>query len=260
MIHNHINKLEQEKKQQINNILIKKGISNRKTDEVKVLADYAQEYMYIFSERNYPWQICDKNKNLFDELCKKIQYISENKNPILLKNPYDFANFLYIKKIYPKSKFIFIHRNPYEIISSTMRLWQTHLKSKNEYLAMYYKRYDKLYSNPISRFFWKKIYLSKIPIGLYNIVLFSSNRTNKYLNDIKYLPENDYLVITYENLCNNTDNVIKEIEEFLNVKINIDLGKYIKPRALKLTSEVEFWKKLISKKMKLYIEYLKKYK
>ena len=212
--------------------------------------------MYIFSERNYNWQLCDKNKNLFDELCKKIQYISENKNPILLKNPHDFANFLYIKKIYPKSKFIFIHRNPYEIISSTMRLWQTHLKNKNEYLAMYNKGYDKLYSNPFSRFFWKKIYLSNLPIGLYNIVSMSSKRTNKYLKDIKHLPENDYLIITYEKLCNKTDKVIKEIEKFLNVKINIDLSGYIKPRALNLTSEVEIWKKLISKKMKFYIKYL----
>jgi hypothetical protein len=42
---------------------------------------------------------------------------------LLIKNPGDTARVGDILKIFPKARFIFIHRNPYEVYSSNHRLW-----------------------------------------------------------------------------------------------------------------------------------------
>ena len=258
LIYNYVNKIETKKKQELNDLIIKKGIKTRKTDHMVVNSDYPHEYMYIFSELGYSWKINEKNKLLFETLCKKLKYISENNNPILLKNPHDFANFVFIKQNFPNAKFIFIHRNPFEVINSTMRLWETHLKTKNEFLAIYSKSYEKVYDNPLSRMLLRFIYISKIPIGITRVVTSAAKRSMHYLKNIDSLSKEDYVIITYENLCKNPNKVIGEVLDFLNVKSNIDFSKFVKPRNLKLIPKVEFWKNLIKKKMKDYINYLHK--
>jgi hypothetical protein len=255
LLYNHINGIEEKKKEEFNNLLIEKGIITRKTDNVKVSADYAHEYLYIFTERGYPWTIATENKEFFEEMCKKFKFISENNNPILLKNPYDYSNFIFIKKAFPNAKFIFINRNPLEVISSTMRLWRTHFSSKNEFLAMYYKQYERIYDNPVSRFIFKKYYLSKFPPGIFEPIRRSAKGTDYYLKNIKSLSEKDYISITYEKLCADPNKSIGQILDFLNLKTNIDFSKHIKPRKLKLTPEVDFMKNFIFKKMKPYFEY-----
>ena len=41
---------------------------------MKVTADYVHEYCYIFSKKNYNNKLNNKNKQLFDLLCKKLSY------------------------------------------------------------------------------------------------------------------------------------------------------------------------------------------
>ena len=96
LITNHLNHQETQAKQQLNNYFKSQGISDRKIDKIKVTADYAHEYVYVFMKHHLPNQLTPQNKELFDTLCKKIQYISENNKPLLLKNPFDFANFFTI--------------------------------------------------------------------------------------------------------------------------------------------------------------------
>jgi hypothetical protein len=65
-------------------------------------------------------------------MCKKIQFIAGNDKPILLKNPYDFPNFLYIKRVFPNARFVFIHRNPLKTISSTLNAIKMILKNNKK--------------------------------------------------------------------------------------------------------------------------------
>lgn len=76
--------------------------------------------------------ITRKNVALFTEMCKKIQFIAGNDKPILLKNPYDFPNFLYIKRVFPNARFVFIHRNPLKTISSTLNAIKMILKNNKK--------------------------------------------------------------------------------------------------------------------------------
>ena len=69
-----------------------------------------------------------------DGTSKKIQFLSGNDKPLLLKNPYDFANFLFIKQMFPSAKFVFIHRNPLKTISSLLNAMRMIINEKNPYL------------------------------------------------------------------------------------------------------------------------------
>ena len=255
LIYNHINDLEMKEKQKINNLLKEKGIVNRKTDNIEVSSEYEHEYCYIFSERNLSSKINNNNKELFETMCKKIQFISENNKPLLLKNPHDYPNFLLIKKLYPNAKFVFIHRNPLEVISSIMRLWTTRFKSKDEFLTLYSKQYDLVYKNPILLFSTKFYYTAKFPPGIFEVIWRSKNATSYFLKNINNLSKDDYISIEYGNLCEEPDENMKKILDFLGLRTNIKFGKYIKPRKLKLIPEVIFLRKFIYKRMKSYFEY-----
>jgi len=55
------------------------------------------------------------------EFCKKL-HIKYKKN-ILLKNPFHSLRIKELAEIFPQVKFICLHRHPYEVIPSTIKLW-----------------------------------------------------------------------------------------------------------------------------------------
>lgn len=252
LVYNYDNGLIPKRKNEINDLFKQKNITNRKIDKVKVTANYVHEYCYIFSKKGYKNKLDNKNKKLFEMLCKKLTYTSKEIKPVLLKNPYDFSNFLFIKNIYPNSKFIFIHRNPIKVIDSTMRSWHTLLKKKNEYTAIFSERYNQMYNNPLSLLLSRLYYDSSIPFGLFEVINRCSNGTNYYLKNIEKLNPTDYISIKYEDLCTNPNLFISEILEFLNVESKIDFSKYISPRNININSRIKSFEKYIKSKMKYY--------
>jgi len=254
LIYNYINQIEKTKKDELNDFFRWKGITTRKTDNMLVSSDYAYEYMYIFSNQGCPFKITKKNKTLFDEICNKLKFISSNENPILLKNPYDFSNFIFIKTIYPNARFIFIHRNPLAIISSTMRLYKSIFKNKNEYLAIFSKTYQQSYNNKLSLFLNRLFYCSYFPPGVFEVIHSCSKNLNYYLKNIGELPKNDYICIRYEDFCNEPYTEISKIMKFLRIDNDLDFKNPIEQRNLDLVPEVEFLKEYIYKKIEGYLQ------
>lgn len=65
--------------------------------------------------------------------CKKLDF--ETGKRIILKNPFHSMRIPMLMKMFPDARFIHIHRNPYDVIPSTMNLWnivgsQNRLKKK----------------------------------------------------------------------------------------------------------------------------------
>ena len=253
LLHNFKNNLEEKTKLALSIQFKELGIKNRKIDSIEITPDFTQEYVYLFVKKNLPNKMGEKNKELFENLCKKIQVISNNKKPVLLKNPYDYANFLYIFKEFPNAKFIFINRNPKEIISSNLRAWQTLLESKNPYTSLFSPKYKEIFDNPLLLFLMRTYYSSYLPFGLINIIRKASRETKYFLKNINKIKEKDYVIVKYENLCSNSNLEMKKILDFLKIKSNLDFSNYIKPRKLKMLSEIERMEKYILKKMKSYM-------
>ncbi len=255
LLYNKLNELEEKTIKDLENVFKEKGITNRKIDNLEITPTFTQEYVYLLIKKKKNKKINLKNFYLITEMCKKIQYISENEKPIILKNPYDFSNFLFIKKIFPHSKFIFIHRNPIHVISSNIQAWYVLLKEKNPYTALFSSYYNQIFRNPLLLYFNKIYYSSNLPIGIFGIINRATKDTKYYLNNINSLEKKDYISITYESLCKNPNKTMLEITKFLDIKsYEIDFKDFIKVRGNNITYYVKFLSKFIYRKMKLYFK------
>ncbi|MFO8234064.1 MAG: sulfotransferase [Bacteroidales bacterium] len=61
-------------------------------------------------------------KNTMQTLLNKV-YLKNNNGRLLIKNPGDTARIKHLLDIYPGAKFIFLHRDPYEVFYSNLKLW-----------------------------------------------------------------------------------------------------------------------------------------
>jgi hypothetical protein len=113
------------------------NLSDRKIYRVKISPDLPEEYGFILDRtKERKPQIIPSNFSLFMEACQKIQFISDRNKLLLLKNPWDFSNFVFIKKRLPKAKFIFIHRHPLQVINSQLKMARSILEEQSIYAAM----------------------------------------------------------------------------------------------------------------------------
>lgn len=256
LLNNHINNLEESSKKELTASFQEKGLDDRAIDKLKIDADFAEEYGFLLGQKTFQMYITPKNLLLFTEMAKKIEFISENNKPILLKNPYDLPNFLYIKKVFPNAKFVFIHRYPLKTLSSTINAVDILLKNKNPYTAHLFKIYNKLFENPLL-LLTAKFCFSRFKIfGIVFLTMNSSKAAKYYLKNIKKLPKHDYVSITYEELCKNPQKNMEKIIRSLDIKPKnkIDFASFIKPRKLELDPNVVKWRKFIFKCMRKYFK------
>ncbi len=118
--------------------------NKRPVDNVKLDADYPQEEEfalnneYVYSYYNW-WYFPSKIKSITDEylLARTAQptevekfknnykrfvkrcLMNTNGKRFVSKNPPNTARITWLLEMYPNAKFIFIHRNPYEVVRST---------------------------------------------------------------------------------------------------------------------------------------------
>ena len=69
-------------------------------------------------------------QGIFRDLLKQIVFYNGGNKRLLLKNPHNTGRIKILKELYPTAKFIFIHRNPYEVFNSTKHLYRTTIKSQ----------------------------------------------------------------------------------------------------------------------------------
>ena len=198
--------------------------------------------------------VTKKNLLIFDEMCKKITYVSDKTKPILLKNPYDFSNFIFIKEAFPNAQFVFIHRHPFKVLNSLLSAVRLLFKKHNFYASQISRSYNRIYKNPLSRYLFKYLTSSFSFFGLMLFCINSSKSTKYYLKNIRKLPDDCYISITYEELCNNSQQTMKNIFSKLNIKPKkkIDYNSFIKPRKTNLDPSVMFLKNFIYSSMKTY--------
>jgi len=249
------NKVELSKKE-LTESFRKKGLKDRGIDRLQITADFAEEYGFLLGQKTFQMYITPKNLPFFIELGKKVQYISNNKKPILFKNPYDLSNFLYIKQKFPNAKFIFIHRNPFKSLSSNIKAVKLILQDKNPYTTQLFKLYNKAYENPLFLYPTRWCFLNFSSIGVMLLTLYSSRVVKYYLKNIKHLSNQDYVSITYEDLCINPQKNIETIMKDLDIAIpkKIDFSSFIKPRKTDLDPSVKQLRFFIYKCMEDYFE------
>lgn len=119
-----------------------------------------------------------------ENFCLRLSYI--NKKRVLLKNPFHSMRIPILLNLYPNAKFIHMHRNPLEVIPSTIHMWQI-VGEEN-----------KLKGKP------SKLKVEEVT-SVYNTML---SRINE---DLKSVAENAKIEVAFEDLEKNPAAVLKSI-------------------------------------------------
>jgi len=253
LLYNHVHEKEESAKEELTNFFREQGQMDRGIDRLQITSDFAEEYGFLLGQKTNQMYITSKNLPVFIELAKKIQFISENDKPILFKNPFDMSNYLYIKRVFPNAKFIFIHRHPFKTLSSLVKAVKLIYKNRNPYTTLLYKDYNNTFENPLMLYFSRFIFSSFSPFGMIYLTLFSSKHLKYYMKNIQKLSKKDYISISYEELCKNPQETMGKIMGFLKIKTKkIDFTSFINPRKTNLDLSVIKLQKFIYKNMKDY--------
>jgi len=85
----------------------------------KAWKQYFDKYLFL---ENISEQELSDWKQTYAHLLNKV-YLKNDKGKLLVKNPGDTARIKHLLKLFPNAKFIFLHRNPYEVFYSNLKLW-----------------------------------------------------------------------------------------------------------------------------------------
>ncbi|SKB13856.1 Sulfotransferase domain protein [Planktothrix sp. PCC 11201] len=257
LLDGYINGTQEQTRQELEQLFNSLQISDRLLDEVKATPDLPEEYGFILKNSGYESYLSPENLKLFTQLCKKIKFISSLEKPLLLKNPWCFPNFIYIKSVIPKAKFVFIHRHPLYVMNSKLKAVRLMLSVKSSYIQLINKEYKQIFDQPIRRFIFQVLYSGLFNLGLRRVTQQSLLSTSYFLEHIKLLPIDDYISIRYEDLCQTPELTILKILNFLKIeaKATLDYRKLITPRSLKLLPEVQRSRAQICSKLQAYLTY-----
>ena len=256
IIQNHLNGATDESKADLAALFEQKGLKNRGIDGIEVSPDAPVEYGFALRGEGYRPKLKPSNLENFIELCKKVQLTSDPDRPLLLKNPLDFLNFMYVKEMFPDSRFIFIHRNPVNTINSQLRSIRSMLSAKNEYGAMLMGWYNNIFDQPIKLRLARFMFSSRFGLGAKLMTRGAAKATNYFMENISSLDESDYIGLRYEDLCREPRSTIAKILDHLGLEENaqVDYESLISVRADALLKDVERSRESIIKRTRPYFE------
>lgn len=258
ILSNYVNRTEEEAIGELETQFERLGIGDRKIDRVAATPRLPEEYGFILKNvAGDKLSITPKNLPVFQQLCRKIQFVFNQSRPLLLKNPWDFSQFLYVKQVVPRARFIFIHRNPIHVVSSRLKASRSMIYDWNEYTALIAPIYAQIFGNPIKRSLIRLLFSKRLGIGLRRSITTSIEATTYFMNNIDALSAQDYISIKYEDLCADPELTIQQIMAFLDLqdRSNLDYSQMIEQRSLNLLPEVRKRAKFIQQKSKAYFDY-----
>jgi hypothetical protein len=238
LLANHLRGTTEQAKRNLSERFRHLGISGARFDGVEVSPDFPEEYGFRLGHGQ---RITARTLPRFLELCRKVQFVSTPGRPLLLKNPWDARAFLYIKRVLPESRFIFIHRNPVEIVQSLVDGVRSLLEARNAYHALLAQSYDRLMAQPLRRSVARFLFSPRWRLGT-GIVGWQVARTARYfLDHVGSLPETDHISIRYEDLCRDPATVVGRSLAFLGLEENAEVNyrEFIRVRARRRAPEGE---------------------
>jgi hypothetical protein len=217
LLANHFDQTTDRAKRDLAERFVQLGITGGRFDGVGISPDFPEEYGFHLGASQ---RVTPRTLPRFLELCRKVQLISPPDRPLLLKNPWDARAFLYIKRVLPESRFIFIHRNPVEIVQSLVDGVRSLLEARNAYHALLAESYDRLMGQKLRRSVARLLFAPRWRLGT-GIVGWQVARTARYfLDHVGALPEADHISIRYEDLCQDPASVVGRCLAFLGLPEN----------------------------------------
>jgi hypothetical protein len=140
-------------------------------------------------------------KSIYSNLLKQIEVFNKVDKKLLLKNPHNTGRIKVLQEMYPNAKFIFIHRNPYDVFRSTITLYERAVKT--QFLQEFSEEE-----------------LNELVLHCYEKMM------SKYIENRNLIPANNLIEVGYDELI---DHPIDELERIYN---QLSLGEFqrVKPK------------------------------
>ena len=222
-------------RQELARLFAAKGLEDRDIDSMKVTPDLPEEYCYALDPPARRPMLKPENVRGFLEFCRKVQAIQDSSRPLLLKNPYDTVNFLYLRWAFPHARFVFIYRNPVDIVNSQVKAVSSLLEHKNEYVAMLLERYRRTWSNPVMLKLGQWLYSEKLPFLVNSVIRHVSRNCDYILEHVGELG-NSAIGVSYPELCRHPAETARAVLAFagLEERRQPDYAALINPREPRL--------------------------
>jgi hypothetical protein len=199
-----------------------------------------EEYGFVLADPGPP-RLSPANLKRFIDLCRKVQFTGKHGRLLLLKNPWDFGRSLFAKKHFPRSKFLFLHREPVRTLNSHLNAARSMLTARNAYLAMLVPRYGLLFRRPLLLHPARWLFAPGHGLGAGLLARRMMAGIEAAVRDRAELPSADCFDVRYEDLCAWPNETLAGILGWLGLDDSgaPDVSAMIAPRGGRLLPEVE---------------------
>lgn len=237
------------------------ALDSRVIDDVKVSPDLPEEYGFVLDNAGTGKVVTAANLPVLRELCRRIRRVPDGRRPVVLKNPWDAANFVYLKRAIPRARFVFIHRHPERSISSTLIAARTFSAARNDYAALLSRDYQKLFT-PYKRGQWarrslQRLLLSrKANLGVRVVTRRVVAAHRYFIDNIARMPAADCLHLRYEDLCDRPAEGLERVLRFLGLDASLagSIRTAARPRLRDVLPEVQAFRDTIASRTDEYMK------
>ena len=243
LLANHAQGRGADAREELNRLFASLNLQTRLVDNMAFDPDYPEEYCFLLQRYSRRFHLTPRNFPHFDEMCRKIQYVSHPERPLLLKNPFDYGNFAAVKRLLPAAKFIFIHRHPIAVLSSQLRMVRRNWTEGNPINQLYSATYAALQKNrAVMRLMqWATGPDSRLQLARRLITRRTRKHADYFLEHVDRLKAGDFVATRYEDLCADPQGEMERILDFLDVHPSapIDFRESINPRPLQILPRIK---------------------
>lgn len=246
---------EPEARRELQRLFHRRNAKNREYDRIEVNPDTPEEYAYALRHQWRRPTLKPNNLQVFVRFCKKVQRVQLQGHPLLLKNPFDTGNFMFMREAFPQARFVFIFRNPVEVINSQLQAIRMIVERKVSYDAIVSLRYRRSLQSPLRSTLARWACSDRIPL-LYFQVSWNLARQCDYI-----VKNFDALApcavgITYRELCEAPEMTVSRVLSFfsLHPQNAADYRRLMRPRYPELLPEVRKRRVAIARRNKTFCE------
>ncbi len=254
---NHARGGEQAAKEALGREFAELGLAQRAMDGVEVSPDLPEEYGFRLRDAGPRPFLRPANAASLIELCKKVQRVSNPALPLLLKNPWDFANFMHVNANFPGARFVFLHRDPLHVINSQVKATRALFGDYSVYHGMLDGWYRQLFDQPLRLAVTRWLFSGGFGMASRIATRHVARATRYFLRHVDELAAADYINITYDEVCVHPKASLDAILGFLGLQCEADtaIADMIEPRPIQLEPEIERHRARIRQRLQAYIDY-----
>lgn len=218
------------------------GVTTRQVDNIRLSHRTVEEYCWLLKNRAGSVHLNARTVERFEEMCRKLLRLRPDCRNVVMKNPWDTALGPQISGFFPKARFVYISRDPVNILNSQLKAAETFAGHYSPYLDLL------LAGFPLGRltFFAQRMMYRTLGPSRFRAVMCRrlmrdiTRELTGYRRAVRGLATDAYLETSYEQLSQQPESTLERIGEFVGLAPVANPGVVqSRPRTGQLLPEVQ---------------------